>query len=79
MFPWNDLFTVCQTVVSMLELSKIHDLFRHLVLSPCDCDFFPKVKEPLQGIRYNTRDELIRSIGWSIRNINKDGLADDLG
>ena len=26
--------------------------------------------------RYNTRDELIHAIGWSIRNINKDGRAD---
>ena len=37
---------------------------------------FPKVKEPLRRTRYNTRDELIRAIGRSIRNINKDGRAD---
>ncbi|KAJ4427216.1 hypothetical protein ANN_24833 [Periplaneta americana] len=45
-------------------------------MSPCDYDLFTKVKEPLRGTRYNTRDELIRSIGRSIRNINKDGRAD---
>ena len=45
-------------------------------MSPCDCDLFAKVKEPLRGTRYNTRDELIRAIGRSIRNIYKDGRAD---
>ena len=39
-------------------------------------DLFSKVKEPLRGTRYNTRDELIRAIGWSIRKINKDRRAD---
>ncbi|KAJ4445986.1 hypothetical protein ANN_12672 [Periplaneta americana] len=43
---------------------------------PRDYDLFTKVKEPLRGTRYNTRDELIRAIGRSIRNINKDGRAD---
>ena len=33
-------------------------------------------KEPLRGTPYNARDELIRAIGRSIRNINKDGHAD---
>ena len=36
----------------------------------------PKVKEPLPGILYITRDELIRAIERSMRNINKDGHAD---
>ena len=27
-------------------------------MSPCDYDLFSKVKEPLQGTRYNTGDEL---------------------
>ncbi|KAJ4438964.1 hypothetical protein ANN_14918 [Periplaneta americana] len=45
-------------------------------MSPCDYDLFAKVKEPLRGTRYNTRDELIRAIERSIRNINKDGRAD---
>ncbi|KAJ4434378.1 hypothetical protein ANN_22938 [Periplaneta americana] len=43
---------------------------------PCDYDLFTKVKEPLRGTRYNIRDELIRALGRSIRNINKDGRAD---
>ena len=37
------------------------------------CCFRAKVKKPLRGTRYNTRDELIRAIERSIRNINKDG------
>ena len=45
-------------------------------MSPHDYDLFAKMKEPLRGTRYNTRDELIRTIGRSIRNINKDGCAD---
>ena len=28
-------------------------------ISPCDYDIFAKVKEPLRGTRYSTRDELI--------------------
>ena len=36
---------------------------------------FAKEKEPLRGTRYNIRDELIRAIGRSIQNINKDGGA----
>ena len=45
-------------------------------MSPWDYDLFAEVKEPLRGTRYNTRDEFIRVIGRSIRNINKDGRAD---
>ena len=48
---------------------------RRFLLSLCDYDIFAKVKEPLRGTRYNTRDELTRAIGRSIRNINKDGRA----
>ena len=40
-------------------------------MSPCDYDLFAKVKEPLRETRYNTRDELIRAEGRSIRNISK--------
>ena len=31
-------------------------------MSPCDYDLLAKVKKPLRGTRYNTRDELIRAI-----------------
>ena len=44
-------------------------------MRPWDYDLFAKVKESLWGTWYNTRDELIHTIGWSIR-INKDGRAD---
>ena len=50
---------------------------RRYIVSPCNYDFFAKVKEPLRGTRYNTRDEIIHDIGRSIRNINKDGRAED--
>ncbi|KAJ4450652.1 hypothetical protein ANN_02081 [Periplaneta americana] len=43
---------------------------------PCDYDLFTRVKEPLRGTWYNTRDELIRAIGRSIWNINTHGSAD---
>ena len=49
---------------------------RRFLLSPCDYDLFARVEEPLRGTRYNTKDELIRVIGRSIRNPNKDGRAD---
>ena len=47
-------------------------------ISPGDYDLFVKVKEPLRGTRYNTRDERIRAIGRSIRKINKDERADGI-
>ena len=40
-------------------------------MCPCGYDLFSKVKESLRGPLYNTRDELIRTIRWSIRNIKK--------
>ena len=49
--------------------------FRRFLLSPCDYDLFAKVKEPLRGTQWNIRHELIRAIGRSIQNINKDGRA----
>ena len=49
---------------------------RRFLLNPCDYDFFAQVKDPLRRTWYNTRDELIRAIRRSVRNINKDGRAD---
>ena len=37
-----------------------------------------KIKEPVRSIRYNTRDNLIRALGMSIRNINKEGRTDGI-
>ena len=45
-------------------------------MSPSDYDLFAKVRDLLRRTQYNTRDELIRAIGRSIRNINKYGRAD---
>ena len=35
--------------------------------SSCDYNLIAKVKQPLQGTRYNIRDELIRAIGTSTK------------
>ena len=43
-----------------------------------DYDLFAIVKEPLPGTRYNIRDELIRAIGRSKRNVYTDGGTDDV-
>ena len=41
-------------------------------------DIFTKVKEPLRGTRYSTRNEIIRVIGRSVLNMDKYGRADGL-
>jgi hypothetical protein len=45
-------------------------------MSPCDYDLFAKMKEPLRGTRYNTREEIIRGVGQSLLDINRSGRAD---
>jgi hypothetical protein len=45
-------------------------------MSPCDYDIFAKMKEPLRGTRYNTREEIIRAVGRSLLDINTSGRAD---
>ena len=65
--------------VTPFIVMKNDGVLYHLVtflLSPCDYDLFAKVKKPLRGTRHNTRDELIRAIVRTIRNIYKDGRAD---
>ncbi|PNF29374.1 hypothetical protein B7P43_G07838, partial [Cryptotermes secundus] len=44
-------------------------------MSPCDYDLFAKMKEPLRGLRYNTREEIILAVGWSLLDINRCGRA----
>ncbi|KAJ4441893.1 hypothetical protein ANN_11753 [Periplaneta americana] len=47
---------------------------------PFDYNLFTKVKEPLRGIRYNTRDELIHALGRSqIRTTLKKKAFEDAG
>jgi hypothetical protein len=46
-----------------------------LDMSPCDYDLFAKMKEPLQGIQYNTR-EIIHAVGLSLLDINRSERAD---
>ena len=40
-------------------------------LSPCDYNLFAKVKEPLRGFRYSTRDDLVPAIGRSFGTSTK--------
>ena len=58
------------------------DILEHSPCSPdmclCDYNVSAKAKEPLRGIRYNTRNEFIHDIWRLIRNINKYGRADSV-
>jgi len=45
-------------------------------MSPYGYDLFAKMKEPLRGIRYNTRGAIIRAVGRSLLHINRSGPAD---
>lgn len=44
-------------------------------LSPCDFDLFPKLKEPLRGIRYTDLDELEEAVATEVRRITRGCLA----
>jgi len=45
-------------------------------MSPCDYDLLAKMKEPLRGIRYDTREAIICAVGRSLLDINRSGRAD---
>ena len=66
----QSFFMKMQRVTPLLSLNSWaagHGRFWNIhcahLMSPCIYDLFAKVKEPLQGTRYNTRYELIRAIG----------------
>ena len=44
-------------------------------MSPPDYDLFPKLKEPLRGIRYDDLNELYRAVNAVVGDINKCCLA----
>jgi hypothetical protein len=46
-------------------------------MSTYDYHLFAKMKEPLQGTRYNTR-EIIHAVGRSLLGINRSGRANDV-
>ncbi|GBN52351.1 hypothetical protein AVEN_25724-1 [Araneus ventricosus] len=46
------------------------------VLSPCDFDFIPKMKEPLCGIRFRAAPETLQAVDRSIRTINTTSAAE---
>ncbi|GBO04836.1 hypothetical protein AVEN_11081-1 [Araneus ventricosus] len=48
------------------------------VLSPCDFDFIPKMKEPLRGIHFRTAPETHQAVDRSIRTINTIGAAEGI-
>jgi hypothetical protein len=45
-------------------------------MSQWDYDPFVKLKEPLRGTRYSTKEETIVAIGRSLLDINRSGQAD---
>jgi hypothetical protein len=45
-------------------------------MRPCDYDLFAKMKEPLRGTRYSTREEIIGAVGRSLLDINRSGHTD---
>ena len=45
-------------------------------MSPYDYDLFAKMKEPLRGLGYNTREAITRAVGQSLLDINRSGRAD---
>jgi len=47
-------------------------------LSPCDFDLFPKMKEPVRGIRFRTVPEILQAVDGSIRTINTTDAAKDI-
>ena len=77
---FQDNARVTQLLLSRTSCASGNWKFRNIrhthPMSPCEYDLFAKVKEPLRGTRYNTRDELILVIRRWIRNIDKEGRAD---
>jgi len=45
------------------------------ILSPCDFDLIPKMKEPLRGIPFRNIPEILQAVDRSIRTINTTGTA----
>jgi hypothetical protein len=50
----------------------------HIHLSPCNYDNLAKMKEPLQGTCYNTREEIICAVGQSLLDINRNVYIEGL-
>ena len=46
-----------------------------VLISPCDFDLIPKMKQPLRGIRFRTVPEILQAVDRSIRTINITGAA----
>ena len=45
-------------------------------MSPPDCDLFPKLKEPMRGIRFSSLEEPSANVTRAIRHMNKSGILD---
>ena len=45
-------------------------------MSPCDYDLFSKIKEPPQGIKFQSRVDIQRALDRSVRKIFRNGAAD---
>ena len=44
-------------------------------LSPCDYYLFPKMKEPIRGVRFQTVDEITVAVLEQLKTLQKNGLA----
>lgn len=68
-------------IIELLEKYDWEQL-RHPVyspdLSPPDFDLFPKLKEPLRGVRFPTLEELRREVTRQIRMLNKNGTLNGI-
>ena len=61
----------CLTRVGTLIVATIY----LQLISPCDFDLIPNMKEPLRGIRFRTVPEILQAVERSIRTINTTGAA----
>ena len=44
-------------------------------LSPCDYHLFPKMKEPIRGVRFQTVDDILEAVSEQLKTLQKNGLA----
>ena len=45
-------------------------------MSPCDYDLFSKIKEPLEGIQFQSRVDIQRVLNRSVREISRNAASD---
>ena len=43
-------------------------------LSPCDYHLFPKMKEPIRGVRFQTVEDISEAVSAQLKTLQKNGL-----